>query len=378
MSVEIAPLVGRKGLARFVDLPWEIHPGRHPVWVPPVKAAVRDVLDATRNPFYRHAEVALFHALRDGRPAGRLAAIENRAHNAFHGDRVGFFGFFESVDDRRVADALLRAGARWLGLRGLRVMRGPVNPSTNHECGLLVEGFEHPPVFMTPWHPPYYAGLLEGAGFVKARDLLAFHFPVAETLDGLRERFGALARRARERSGVVFRDLDVSRFSQEMEEARRIYNRAWRNNWGFVPVGRQEWEHLTRRLRPLMVPEYAFVAEVEGRAVGFMFNVPDYNRVAGKLSRGRLLPFGFMRLLMARRRIRWARVMVMGILEEHRTRGIYPLLVLEALRRGHEGGVTDAEASWVLEDNGPMNRALRATANADPYRRWRIYDRPVD
>ena len=238
MPVQILKADSRRDIARFIDVPWQLFDRRRfPAWVPPLRIAVRDALDEKKNPFYRNASRQLFLAVRDGTLVGRIAAIENRAHNRFHQDKVGFFGFFECADDQEVADALFTAAEEWLRARGLDTMRGPMNPSTNHECGMLVEGFDVHPIFMTNWNPAYFLPLMDRAGFEKAKDLFAYWVQVSGPGKvPLPPRFAALAQRAIADSRVTFRDIDIRRFDEEVDVLWGIYNAAWERNWGFVPV----------------------------------------------------------------------------------------------------------------------------------------------
>ena len=378
MPIDVIPVSTRRDLRRFVDLPWRLFDQtRFPAWVPPLRATVHDALDRAKNPFYADADRELFLALRGGKVVGRIAAIENRAHNRFHGDRVGFWGFFECIDDQGVADALFDAADRWLATRGLDVLRGPMNPSTNYECGLLIDGFEHRPSFMTTWNPPYYVSLCECAGQVKVKDLLAYHIPMGDPSWSLPRTFERLAERAVLKSRVAFRDLDLRRFDQELEVCWEVYNAAWERNWGFVPMSKAEFVHTARDMKPLLNPRYAFAAEVDGRTVAFMLAVPDYSAVLQRIGTGRLLPTGALRLLLGKRGIRDWRVMALGLRREYRTRGILPLFAWEAFRRGQQAGERGAEASWTLEDNEPMNRAMTAMGTRI-HRRWRVYDRGID
>src|SRR5687768_957257 len=218
MSLEVVPVERSRELSAFIDVPWQIpEVARHPRWVPPLRMMVRDLLDTKGNPFYESADRVLFLARKDGKLVGRIAAIENRAHNVFHGDRVGFFGFFESVDDPDVARALFSPALRWLEARGLTSVRGPMSPSTNHDCGLLVGGFDEPPQFLTTWNPPHYESLIRDAGFAPAKDLLGYWLPYGEPGYEMPARFGALARRAAEKTGLSFRDLEPSRFWEEVD-----------------------------------------------------------------------------------------------------------------------------------------------------------------
>ncbi|HEY9225090.1 MAG TPA: hypothetical protein VIP11_00500 [Gemmatimonadaceae bacterium] len=366
-----------RDLRRFVDLPWKIYdPNDHPQWVPPLRIAVRDALDP-RNPFYKEADRRLFIALRDGVPVGRIAAIENRAHNAFHDDRVGFFGFFECRRDPEAAASLFTAAETWLAARGLDTMRGPVNPSTNHECGLLVDGFDQHPMIMTTWNPRYYSELVESSGFTKAKDLLAYFFPgQGANVIELPERYRALAERALRGRKLVFRDIDLKVFDAEVGRCWEIYNAAWEKNWGFVPMSHESFLHEAKVLKYIINPQFAFMAEVDGEPAGFMIIVPDLHHTFKAIGNGRLLPTGLFKLLRAKSRLRSGRVMILGAKAEYRNRGIFALFVHEIFRRGLAHNMTGAEASWVLEDNDKLNRPLQALG-AKAYRRWRIYDRPI-
>jgi hypothetical protein len=377
VPVQITPVRSRRDLARFIDVPWHLFDRRRfPAWVPPLRISVKDVL-STKNPFYRNADRELFIATDNGKLVGRIAAIENRAHNRFHDDRVGFFGFFECIDDQSAADALFAAAEGWLKARGLTTMRGPMNPSTNHECGLLIEGFDVHPVFMTNWNPAYFLPLLDGAGFVKAKDLNAYWVQVSgPDKTPLPARFSALAERALAASNVSFRDVDLRHFDAEVDMLWDVYNAAWEKNWGFVPMTRDELVHMAKDLKPLIDPNIAFVAEVEGKPVGVMINLLDYARAQIEIPNGRLFPTGFLKLLVAKRKLKSGRMMVLGIKAAHRTRSILPLFIHELYRRAEAMNAVGGEASWILEDNLQMNRAMESMG-ARLYRKWRIYDRPI-
>jgi len=337
---------------------------------------VRDLLDTKRNPFYRQADRALFVAKRDGRPVGRIAAIENRAHNAFQQDRVGFFGFFEAVDDQDVARALFRAAEGWLNARGLTSIRGPMNPSTNHDCGLLVEGFDQHPQFLTTWNPPYYETLIRDSQFVAAKDLLGYWLPYGESSYRMPPRMEALARRAAAKVNLSFRDLEPSRFWDEVAICWEVYNSAWEKNWGFVPMSRDEFTYMAKSLKPLLIPQFAFVAEIDGVPAGFMLSTPDFNLIFKTIRNGRLFPFGLLKILLGKGRLRTGRVIALGIKNEYRTGSILPLFMHEAARRAIAYGSPGAEASWVLEENVAMRQPIEALGGR-VYRRWRIFERSI-
>lgn len=376
MTLEIISATSRRDVRRFVGLPWQIYNAReHPQWVPPLRMTVYDALDRSK-PFYRDAERELFLAIRDGRVVGRIAAIENRAHNRHHGDRVGFWGFLETIEDQEVVDRLFAAAAQWLKGRGLDVMRGPVMPSTNYDCGLLVDGFEHEPTFMTPWNPPSYSRMVERAGQARAKDLLAYWIPMADDSFKVPDSVTALAARAQAKSGMTFRDLDLSRWNDEIQLCWDVYNAAWEDNWGFVPMTKDEFIVMAKDLKPLLIPEFAYMAEVNGEPAGFMLIVPDFNKVLKQVGNGRLFPTGAIRLLLGKSKLRTGRIMALGIKRAFRTRAIFPQFVLESYRRGKAYGALGAEASWILEDNELLLGPLKALGLSE-YRRWRLYDGPT-
>lgn len=377
MTLRIRQVTNSRQLARFVDVPWHIYdPEAHPQWVPPLRKQVRDVLDR-RNPFYRHAAIKMWIAEEEGRPVGRIAAIENRAHNEFHGDHVGFFGFFECVDRQEVADALLELAGGWLQARGLEVLRGPMSPSTNHDCGLLVDGFEHRPSFLTTWNPSYYAGLMERAGMAGVKDLVSYYLHNDEAIHPVPPIIARSAERTRERSGIAFRSIDLSRFPAEIDRIWSVYQDAWEKNWGFVPVSREEFDHIAGDLKPLLVDDLVFLAEVDGHTVGFMLILPDYNEILARIPDGRLLPTGWLKLLVGKKRVQSGRVMAAGIREAYRNSGVFTLFVDEMIRRGRAYDVRGTDASWILEDNRALRDPLERFG-VEVTRRWRIYERPLD
>jgi hypothetical protein len=377
VTLHIAVAASRRDVSKFIDVPWRlIDRKEYPQWVPPLRLSVKDVIDR-KNPFYKNAERELFIAYRDGKVVGRIAAIENRAHNQFHEDKVGFWGFFECADDQEAANALFTAAEGWLRARGLDTMRGPMNPSTNQECGLLVEGFRFQPSFMTCWNPRYYTKLVDNAGFTKTKDLLAYFIPLSGKRPFvLPDRFAKHAERALKESGVTFRDVDLRHFQREIDVCWDIYNSAWEKNWGFVPMLREEFVHMAKDLKPLLIPQFAFIAEVHGKPAGVMINLPDYSYALTKIGNGRLLPTGIFTLLASRKKIKVGRLMVMGVKAEHRSRSVFALFAYELYRRAVEYGALGGEASWILEDNIRLTRPMEAMG-AKVYRKWRIYDRAI-
>jgi GNAT superfamily N-acetyltransferase len=357
----------RRDLGRFLRLPWRIYAG-NPHWVAPLLVERRAFLDRRKNAFFGHSDAELFLAERGGEVVGRIAAIENRRHLETYPDGTGFFGFFECVDDREVAQALVARAADWVRGRGLSRLRGPMSFTINDECGLLVDAFDRPPVLLMSYNPPYYRKLLEGAGFVKAQDLFAYRMDVPERVP---ERLAAAAAAVAAR-GITVRKLDFARFDEEVEKVHRIHSQAWAENWGAVPLTVAEMRALAAELKPLADRDLVFLAEEAGEPVGVSVTVPDIHQ-ALKLAHGRLFPFGLARILWAKRRIDAVRVLIMGVLPGHRFRGVdaamYARTMEEARRKGYRWG----EMSWVLESNPVMCRIVERLGG-ERYKTYRIYD----
>lgn len=369
-ALKVVPVERRAELDEFVGLPYRLHAG-DPAWVPPLRRDVRLLLSRAENPFFEHAEAAYFLARRGARAVGRIAAVDNRAHNRLHGDRVGFFGFFECEDDPGTARALFEAAAAWLRPRGFDTLRGPASFSTNDECGLLVDGFDTPPTVMMSHNPRRYVPLVEGAGFVKARDLLAYR----NTSLVLPERLEAGTRLLERRYGLRLRTVDLRRFTQEVELIKALYNRAWERNWGFVPLSDREIDHLARQLEPVVVPDLVVFAERAGQPVGFAVALPDFNVALKANPSGRLFP-GLLKVLWAARRIARLRVILLGALPEWQGKGVDALLYRHVWERALALGYRWAEAGWILEDNHAMRNGLQRMG-FEVYKTYRMYDRQL-
>ncbi len=369
-DVEVLPVATRAGLSAFVGLPYRQHRD-DACWAPPLRRDARLLLDERKNPFYEHAERALFLARRHGRPVGRIAAIDDRLHREVHQDRAGFFGFFECIDDVAVARPLFDAAARWLKTRGLEVQRGPVSPSMNDEAGVLVDGFETPSVIMMPHNPRYYARLLEQAGFRKAKDLLAFQ----NTHTTLPERLIAATDLVHKRYQVGLRTIAMPRFDEEVALIKRLYNVGWEKNWGHVPLTGREIDALAAQLKPIVVPELIAFAERAGEPIGFAAAIPDLNVALRKNPSGRLFP-GLLKVLWAARRITRLRVLLLGVIPPWHGKGVDALMYRHIWEEGRKKGYDWAEGGWILEDNQPMINGLKRMGFA-PYKTYRIYERAI-
>lgn len=368
--VRVEEVRGGRGLRRFLDLARAIHPPSSP-WVAPLDFERRRFFDRARNPFFEEAEVALFLARDErGRDLGRVAAIENRRFKEYQGQALGFFGFFECADDAAVARALLDTASGWARARGNERLHGPVSPSTNHECGLLVEGFEDPPLVQMPYNPPYYEGLLLAAGFEGVQDLVATTYDVSEAIPERLERSLELFQK---RHGFELRKLDLSDFAGELARFKLVYNEAWSRNYGFVPLSEREIESLARDLRPIIDRELCWFAEVKGETAAAMLCLPDYNQALRPL-RGKLFPLGWMRLWRGLSRIDRMRGMALGVRPGFRKMGIDHALLLEALRAAQRKGYRAIDVSWMLAHNVEMLRPLERVG-ARVYKRYRLYER---
>ncbi|MHC4549047.1 MAG: N-acetyltransferase [Planctomycetota bacterium] len=365
MTVEVRAVASRRERRLFRDLPARLH-GAHPAFVPMLHLAFADLFDRRRNPFWREAQACEWLAWRGGAPVGRVGACRDPALAQVAG--CGAVGFFDAAEDPEAAAALFGAAQRWLAERGCRRARGPLNYTIHDTAGVLVQGFDTPPTIDTTWNPAYYGPLWESNGWAGAQDMLG----LAGLVGSGPARGRRFAERAR-RKGAVVRPVDLRRFDAEAARVCAIFNRAWSENWGHVPIPVDEFVYKARSLKAVLDPDVIRIAEVDGEPVGLMLALPDLN-VAVRKTRGRLLPFGWVRLLRARRCGR-CRVMLLGVVPGYRRRGIEALLLSESFR-AESLRYPWAEASWVLADNREMLNGL-GLYNLHPYKRWRVYERDL-
>ena len=371
--VNIEEVRGAGAKKEFVRFPWKVY-RENPNWVPPLESEVKFLLDEKENPFFQHAEAACFLARRNGQTVGRIAAIIDRNHIKFHNEQAGFFGFFECLPDCAVARALLDAAESWLKERGVAIMRGPMNPSTNDECGFLLEGFDSPPMIMMTYTPEYYLDYMERCGLTKAKDLYAYICVIKDVAAGGRLERLASAVKTRV-PGLTVRPANMKRFQQEVEAVQLIYNSAWSHNWGFVPMTDAETVSMAKKLKPLIAPELMIMAEVDGKPAAFFVALPDYNQVLGKIN-GKLGPVGFAKFLWYSRKISDVRVLAMGVVEQYRKKGIEGLLYLESFKAAVKKGYQRAEMSWILEDNLLVQRGCELMGGT-LYKKYRIYEKRI-
>ncbi|MDP8943910.1 MAG: hypothetical protein M3N16_07310 [Actinomycetota bacterium] len=373
MPVAVRPVESRADLRRFVGLPWRIYRTGDP-WVPPLRAERRRFLDRRRNPFFEHAEAQYLLAWRDGRPVGRISAHVDHRLNEVQGNDWGLFGFFECEDDPEAAGALLGAAEAWLRARARDRMVGPMDFTTNHECGVLVEGHERPPQILEPWQHPYYAGLLEGHGLGKAMDLLKWQLEIADREKILPVIF-ELAERLEPEHGIRIRHMRKRDLTNEVRRFVEVYRAAWERNWGFVPPTEREVEHQAKELRPILDENWVMLAERDGETVGAALTLPDYNQVLRELD-GRLLPLGWLKALRARRRIDSVRVFALGVKPEYQHTGVAAALYVEHFEMAARTPQKWGEMGWILETNTAMNRGMEAMGGR-VVKRHRVYEKAL-
>ena len=374
-DIQILPLPLRsREILRFLNVSYGIY-ADDPHWVAPLLMDLKKVFTA-ENPLFQHARMQLWIARKAGKDVGRIAGIIDDHYNRSAKEPAAFFGFFESVDDAQVSHQLFETVVDWARSQKLKCLQGPMNPTTNDECGLLIEGFDSPPVFMMTYNPRYYLSLLEAEGFRKAKDLLAFHMDLTKIP---MERLKRIANKVRARNReLVFRPILRKTLDQDILKVKEVYNAAWGENWGFVPMTDAEVDFMAKRLKPLLMEGLIWLVEAGSEPVGFLLALPDYN-VALQPLRGHLLTPklpGFLPYLFGWKRPTRTRVLTLGVKEKYRSKGLESAMLIEGLKVGMEAGVTESEASWILEDNLMMCRVLEAIGGR-VYKKYRIYERSL-
>jgi GNAT superfamily N-acetyltransferase len=374
-DVTITPVQSKQDREAFIRFPYSLYAG-DPNFVPPLEMERRDFLDPKKNPWFEFGSVELFLARRDGQVVGRIAAVHDPHWNDYYKTKLGFFGMFESIDDVAVARGLFDAAASWVKAQGFAEMMGPFNFSTNYECAVLVEGFEAPPAVMMAYNPRYYDALYTACGFSKAKDLWAYDLSSSVPPP---EKVVRVAEKIRQREGLVVRPIRMDDFAAEVRRVKEIYNAAWEDNWGFVPMTDHEFDHIAKEMKTVLRPELVLIAEVKGEPVAFSMTLPDAN-YALKAAGGRLtrwgLPIGLIKLLLASRRIRRLRLITLGIKEGFRKRGIDAVLYLDTISTAKRLGYSGGEISWTLEDNHLVNRAIEMMGGKRT-KTYRVYQRAI-
>jgi GNAT superfamily N-acetyltransferase len=376
-SVTIKPVRSKRELKRFVKVPFGLHRG-HPQWVAPLVFERMEFLNREKNPWFEHAEAEFFIAERDGEPVGRVTAQVDHRWDTYQGGSDAMFGFFETADDPEVAAALLGAASDWAREKGRSRVLGPMDFTTNDEIGILIEGYERRPMILEPWHPPYYRELVEAEGFSKAMDVQMWELQFGDLKEG--ERFDpsihAAAEKALHDEGIAIRNMNKRDMAGEVRRFMDVYNEAWGDNWGFVPITDAEVEFQAKNLKQVIDEDWAFMAEKDGEVVGAALTLPDINQVLAKLN-GRLLPFGWLRFLLGKGKIDQLRVLALGVKHEYRHSGVAAGLYLKHLQTAAgPGSIGGGEMGWILETNGPMNRAMEGMGGK-VVKKYRIYEKSL-
>lgn len=370
---KIVAVSNKKELATFIDFPHELYKG-DPNYVPELFIAQKDLL--TTHPFHKHSSLQCFLLYDGDQVTGRIAAILNNNYNVFNDANDGFFGFFDCINDQDAANLLLDTAAKWLKDKEVKgVIIGPVNFSTNESCGLLIEGFNSPPVVMMPYNATYYPSLMEGWKLKKKVDLIAWKF----TGDNYDDRSVKLMDRLEvrlKRNNITIRKINMKNFKQEAANLREVYNKAWDKNAGFVPLNDEEFDYQAKDLKLVLDADFCFVAEQDGKLVGFGAAIPDMNQIQIKIKKGRLLPTGIFKLLFGKKNIKGIRILLLGVIDGYRKMGIEACIYGSIIKSYRAKGFQYAEAGWTLEHNDMVNNAIIAI-KGDPYKKYRIYEKPL-
>jgi len=367
-EIKIKKVETNSDLNVFIKCQWKFYKN-DPFWVPPLILERKTILSKEKNPFYKTAEAEYFIAYRSNEIVGRIAAIKNDVHLQHHNDNSGFWGFFESINDQAVANALFDVAKNWLKQKGLTRMLGPANPSSNDEYGMLLEGFDDSPRLLMTYNPKYYLELCANYGMTKAKDLLAYKLENHKVMGS--EKLKRVQQLARDRYKLKISQLDMKNFAKELEKVKYVYNKAWAPNWGFIPMSDAQIDAMAKELKQIVEPSLVLFGEIDNQLIGFALVMLDYNYIFKKMN-GHLLPFNFLKLFTLKKEIKWARIITLGLVPEHQKKGLDAVFYWEIVNRAHAVGIDLGEASWILEDNEMMNRGA-VVMGGDLYKKYRIW-----
>lgn len=370
-SCTVRPVRTSSDTKKFIDFIYTLYKD-DPNWVAPLRMDREKLIDKKKNPFYTHSRMELYLAERDGKVIGRIGAIVNDNHNKEHNDKVGFFGFFECINDQEVANALFAEAKNYLRSQGMDAMRGPANPSVNDEYGLLVEGYNAPPVVLMTYNPPYYESLVLNAGLKKEKDLYAYLLDQGTVYT---DKFIRANEIVKQRNSLTFRSINMKDFKNEVRRIKEVYNAAWQYNWGAVAMTDAEFDALAADLKMVVEPDLVIIAESKGKIIGFALSLPDIN-IPLKFNKNGGTIGGLWHLMTKKKMIDLCRVIVLGVIPEFQRSGAAGVLFYETAVRAKKLGYKFGEASWILEDNVMMNRAAE-TMQGKRYKTYRIYQQSL-
>ena len=369
-SLTVREVKHKKEFYQFIDFPHDLYEGDK-FYVPELFLAQKDLLNKSKHPFFEYGEVIMNLAYRGDQIVGRIAAIKNPAYNDYHGSNIGFFGFFDYINDKEVAQALLDTVKNQLASENYTKLMGPVNFSTNETAGTLVDGYDSPPQIMMTYNKPYYDTIQKEIGLEKEMDLLAFFIPTQEASERSIKMSKILETRLN-RQGITIRNIDIKNIKKEAAKLRKIYNSAWEKNWGFVPMNEKEFDVMVGDLKMIADPKFAYIAEKDGEAIGFSVSLPNINEITINFKKGRLLPFNIFKLLMNKKKVKSVRIITAGVVEAHRRKGIEAIFFANNIIEARKRNLTGGEASWILETNKEMVAAAEKL-NGKKYKTYRIY-----
>ena len=373
MSIEIREAKTKKDVKSFIKFPWQIYRADSELnqyWVPPLISDYLKTLNPEKYPLWEHADRALFTAWKNGKMVGTIAAIENRRHNMIHEDKVGFWGFFECINDQEVANALFDKAKWWLKQKGLEAMRGPISPSLNDQCGMLTKGFDSSPVFLMLYNPPYYNDLTLNYGHYLEQELVAWYID-QNLID--KDRLGRIANLVLKREKVKLRHINMKDFTNEIKRIKEIYNAAWEKNWGFVPMTDKEFDTLAEGFSQVADPDLIYIIEdADKKPVAFSLSLPDMNVPFKHVNGNPFTPWGLAKFLWYKRKIKMVRTITMGVAPEYRNKGLDSIMNAEIIDVAKEKGLFASEMSWVLKINEPMMKVAKAIGG-EPYKEYAIY-----
>ena len=366
----------------FLRFPWRVYKN-DPNWVPPLYFDRKELFDREKHPFFKVADVEFFMAWRGDEPVGAIVGMVNHRHNEFHDEKAAHFGFFEVMDDREAAHALLEKACEWGRAQGMTKILGPANYSSNYLYGLLVDGFDSPPVIEMTYNPAYYVDFIESAGFSSAMDLWAWYVDFMKVFgpnaENLPPKLVRVVEKIKDRYKITIREINMKEWDHEIELFKEIYNQAWSKNWGFVPVIDAELDKIAEGLKMIVDPRVTLFAEVDGKPIAASVPLPNINEVLVKARPGPSMVSSIvaaLRMLLGRRKLKLLRVFAMGVQEEYRARGVDALFYYETVKRAVQAGYTVGEASWILANNDMMNRAIEMMG-AEVYKTYRIYEKQL-
>ncbi len=368
-KIEIHSVNSKQDLLNFIKFPWKIY-SDDPNWVPPLISDQQRLFNQKENPFFNHSLIELFLAYKNREIVGRVAAILNNNHNKYHDTKIGFFGFFESVNNKNVINMLLTAVKDWLANKGCNQIMGPINFSINDQVGFLIDGFNSPPFIMLSYNPQYYHETIEDLGFKKAKDF--FSYIVYERTFVNNVKVQRINQRLQKRYPVKTREPILDKFDSELELIRNIYNDSFANSWGFVPMNALEFKFKTDQLKEIVDPKLILIAEYDNDPAGFVLALPNFNEVLIKIRDGRLFPFGLFKIFRYRNKIRSVRIIAVCIRRKYKHLGLGSLFYDEITNRIFKQGYNHFEMSWVMEDNKVMNKIVNKLGGKK-YKTYRVY-----